>query len=139
MRYSLGIAMALSAAVLTIMSARTHAQLCNMNDDPLRCFQRYEEYTRELKQRMNSAEKEIGRLRARVDLAKASADYATEVIARPIMISRADTVTASDPGDGDVLVKCPDGMAVVQVRIRTTSTKVNELEVVCGNAKFSPP
>jgi hypothetical protein len=65
MRYSLGIAMALSAAALTIMSARTHAQLCNLNDDPVRCLQRYEEHVRLLYHRMKSVEEELGRIRAR--------------------------------------------------------------------------
>ena len=137
MRYSLGIAMALSAAALTIMSAKTHAQVCNLNDEPVRCFQRYEENVRLLYNRMKAAEQELGRIRARVDLAKAAADNANAAIATPIMISPAKTVTAPVPDDGDTLARCPDGMAVVQVRIHTTSTKVDKLDVVCGNAKFS--
>src|SRR5262245_53492209 len=66
MRYCLGIAMALSAAALTIMSGQTHAQVCNLNDEPVRCFQRYEEHVRLLYNRVKSVEEEVGRIRARV-------------------------------------------------------------------------
>jgi hypothetical protein len=106
----------LTVTALSIMSVQSRAQLCNLNDDPVRCYQRYEAEVQKLGARLKSAEAQLGQLRARVDLAKAAAEYANETIARPIALSPGGTITTDVPESGDALVKCSQGMAIIQIR-----------------------
>ena len=129
----------LTVTTLSIMSVQARAQLCNLNDDAVRCYQRYEAEVQKLGARLKSAEAQLGQLRARVDLAKAAADYANEIIARPIALSPGGTITTDVPESGDALVRCSEGMGIIQIRIHATVKRMDEIEIVCGRAKFENP
>jgi multidrug resistance efflux pump len=128
-----------SAAVLAYLCLPANAQLCNLNDDPVRCAQRYEAEVQKLSARIKVVERHLEQLRARTDLAKASADEATETVRRAIVISAGHVHTTSASEDGSTTAACAEGMAIVRVRIHETARAVDVVEIECGQASFSEP